>query len=128
MSSEMVIRIQNESQNGQNEGFVSNEPFEKRPVTIIQDSDLCYDDHFGSRLVGNGALPPPAKHAATHAATQQILQHTLPHIFYLNQKIAANTSCTVKGMQQTPKYSATHTATHHILQHTLPHIVHHVPR
>jgi len=82
----MVIRIQDEFQNGQDEGFVSNKPFEKRPVTIPQDSDLCYDDHFGSRLFGNGAVPLPAKHAATHAATQQILQHTLPHIFLLEPK------------------------------------------
>jgi len=26
-------------------GLFSHEPFEKRPVMIMQDSDLCFDDH-----------------------------------------------------------------------------------
>jgi len=36
---------------------VSDEPFQNRPVMIIQDSDLCfhghYDHDFGSLLFGN---------------------------------------------------------------------------
>jgi len=54
MRPEMVIRIQNGILNGQSSYFFSNQPFEKRPVMTIQDSDLYSDDHFGSHFFGNG--------------------------------------------------------------------------
>jgi len=31
-------------------GLFSHEPFEKRPVMIMQDSDLCFDDHSRSHI------------------------------------------------------------------------------
>ena len=39
--------------NAQSSCFVSNEPFEKRPVSSIQDSDLYSHDHFGEGMGAN---------------------------------------------------------------------------
>jgi len=40
-------------------GLFSHEPFEKRPVMIMQDSDLYFDDHSSSHLFS--APPPPSR-------------------------------------------------------------------
>jgi len=50
----MVISIQNEILDGQSSGLFSNETFEKRPVMTIEDFVWHSDDHFESRLPGNG--------------------------------------------------------------------------
>jgi len=46
MRHEMVIEIQSGMLNGQNSRFFSNEPFEKRSVMRIQDSNLYSYDPF----------------------------------------------------------------------------------
>ena len=56
---EMVIGMQIEILDGQSSGLFSNglfsnEPFEKRPVMTIENFALHSDDHFESRLRGNG--------------------------------------------------------------------------
>jgi len=53
MRLEMVIRIQNEIPDGQSSGLFSNEPFEKKPVKIIEDFVWHSDDYFGSHFLGN---------------------------------------------------------------------------
>jgi len=50
----MLIETQIEFLDGQRSGLFSNEPFEKRPVTTIEDFVLHSDAHFESHLPGNG--------------------------------------------------------------------------
>jgi len=51
---EMLIRMQIGILDDQSSGLFPNEPFEKRPVMTIEGFVLPYDDHFESRLFGNG--------------------------------------------------------------------------
>ena len=50
----MVIGIRNGILNDPSSGFFPNKPFEKKPMVIIQDSDLYSNNHFVSHLFGNG--------------------------------------------------------------------------
>jgi len=54
MRLEMVIGIQNEILDGGTWFLFSNEPYEKKPVMIIEDFVFNSDDHFESHLLGNG--------------------------------------------------------------------------
>ena len=65
----MGVGIQNGFQNGQNLGFFSKEPFEKRPVIIIQISDLYSDDYFASLFFWNGLYNSRALVITTHCNT-----------------------------------------------------------
>jgi len=54
MRLEMVIVIEIKIVDGRSPGFFSNEPFKKRPVMTIQDSDFYADNHFESHLFRKG--------------------------------------------------------------------------
>jgi len=54
MRPKMVIGIRNGILNDQSSGFFPNKPFEKKPMVIIQDSDLYSNNPFVSHLFGNG--------------------------------------------------------------------------
>ena len=54
MRLEMVIVIEIKIVDGRSPGFFSNEPFKKRPVMTIQDSDFHSDDYFESHVFGDG--------------------------------------------------------------------------
>ena len=58
MRLEMRVEMQIEILDGQSSGLFSNEPFEKRPVTTIEDFVLHSDDHFESNLLGNELYLP----------------------------------------------------------------------
>jgi len=50
----MLVETQIEILQVQSSFLFSNQPFEKRPVMIIEDFGLHSDDHFESHLLGNG--------------------------------------------------------------------------
>jgi len=50
----MLVEMQIEILDDQCPCLFSNEPFEKRPVMTIEDFVLHSNDHFESRLLGNG--------------------------------------------------------------------------
>jgi len=54
MRFEILVEMQIQILDGQSSGLFSNEPFEKRPVMTIEDFVLHFDEHFESRLLGNG--------------------------------------------------------------------------
>ena len=55
---QMVIEIHNAILDGQSSCLFSNDPFEKIPVTTIEDFVLHPDDHFESHLLGEGLYNP----------------------------------------------------------------------